>query len=231
MNTVTLGRTGITSPQNAFGALPIQRVSDEYAVMLLQKAYRAGFTFFDTARSYSDSERKLGMAFVGMRDKIVIATKTGARTAEGFWRDLETSLAMLGTDYIDIYQLHNPPFCPRPGDESGLYDAMLEAKRQGKIRFISTGAFFPQVLYLEPVLNEYLHKLACVVNEAVKALSDTIVSPYYQPFSWLPHVTLAKQFYKSTSVVMKTLAENCGYTFSFDFYDPETGAAKYRFTK
>ena len=136
MNTVTLGRTGITSPQHAFGALPIQRVSDEYAVMLLQKAYRAGFTFFDTARAYSDSERKLGMAFAGMRDKIVIATKTGALTAEGFWKDLETSLTTLGTDYIDVYQLHNPPFCPRPGDESGLYDAMLEAKRQGKIRFI-----------------------------------------------------------------------------------------------
>lgn len=64
---------------------------------------------------------------------------------------------------------------------------------QGKLRFISTGAFFPQVIYLEPVLNEYLHELACAVNDAVKDLPDTIVSPYYQPFSWLPHVTLAKQ--------------------------------------
>ena len=145
MNQITLGRTGITSPQNAFGALPIQRVSDEYAVMLLQKAYRAGFTFFDTARSYSDSERKVGMAFAGMRDKIVIATKTAAITAEAFWKDLETSLKTLGTDYIDIYQLHNPPFCPRPGDESGLYDAMVEAKRQGKIRHIGITNHRPNV--------------------------------------------------------------------------------------
>lgn len=65
--------------------------------------------------------------------------------------------------------------------------------QQGKLRFIATGAFFPQVLYLEPVLNAYLHELVCAINVAVKDLPDTIVSPYYQPFSWLPHVTLAKQ--------------------------------------
>lgn len=69
----------------------------------------------------------------------------------------------------------------------------VQQLRQGNLRFISVGAFFPQVLYLEPVLNAYLHELACVVNVAVKDLPDTIVSPYYQPFSWLPHVTLAKQ--------------------------------------
>lgn len=69
----------------------------------------------------------------------------------------------------------------------------VQQLKVGKLRFISTGAFFPQVLYLEPVLNEYLHDLACAVNAAVKDLSETIVSPYYRPFSWLPHVTLAKQ--------------------------------------
>ncbi len=136
MTTVRLGRTNIISPKNAFGALPVQRVSDEYAAFLLRKAYDSGITFFDTARAYSDSEKKLALALSDVRENIVIATKTGALTVEGFWRDLETSLATLKTDYIDIYQLHNPPFCPNPGDESGLYDAMLEAKRQGKIRFI-----------------------------------------------------------------------------------------------
>ena len=63
--------------------------------------------------------------------------QTGAQTAEGFWRDLETSLRTLKTDYIDIYQFHNPAFCPKPGGEDGLYDAALEAKKQGKIRHIS----------------------------------------------------------------------------------------------
>ena len=133
---VTLGTTGITTNKNAFGALPIQRISDEKAVYLLRKASENGITFFDTARLYSDSEHKVGLAFKGMRDKVFLATKTGATDAEGFWKDLETSLENLQTDYIDIYQFHNPAFCPKPGDESGLYDAALEAKRQGKIRHI-----------------------------------------------------------------------------------------------
>lgn len=133
---VTLGSTGITVNQNGFGALPIQRISIEDAVYLARKAFESGITFFDTARMYSDSEIKLGEAFDGMREKVYIATKTGATTVEGFWKDLETSLTNLRTDYIDIYQFHNPAFCPKPGDESGIYDAMLEAKEQGKIRHI-----------------------------------------------------------------------------------------------
>ena len=134
MHTVTLGSTGITVNKNAFGALPIQRVSDETAVMLLRKAYDGGIRFFDTARMYSDSEHKLNLAFKDMREKVFISTKTGATTAEEFWADLEISLGYLG--YIDIYQFHNPSFCPKPGDGSGLYEAMLQAKRDGKIRHI-----------------------------------------------------------------------------------------------
>ena len=113
-NLVTLGSTGITVEKNSFGALPIQRISKEAAIGLLRKAYAAGVTFYDTARYYTDSEEKVGAAFEGMRDKIYIATKTGATTAEGFWKDLHTSLEKLKTDYIDIYQFHNPAFCPKP---------------------------------------------------------------------------------------------------------------------
>ncbi len=133
---VTLGKTGITVEKNSFGALPIQRISREEAVRLLRKAYDNGVTFFDTARWYTDSEVKLGEAFDGMREKVYIATKTGAATAEDFWKDLETSLHNLRTDYIDIYQFHNPAFCPRPEDGTGLYEAMLEAKEKGMIRHI-----------------------------------------------------------------------------------------------
>ena len=136
MTLVTLGSTGITVEKNSFGALPIQRISKEEAVKLLRKAYDHGVTYFDTARWYTDSEEKLGEAFDGIREKVYIATKTGATTAEGFWKDLETSLHNLRTDYIDVYQFHNPSFCPKPGDGSGLYEAMLEAKAQGKIRHI-----------------------------------------------------------------------------------------------
>ncbi len=138
MKQITLGRTGITVPQNGFGALPIQRISKEDAVSLLRKAYEGGMRFFDTARAYSDSEEKLGVAFAGMRDKVFISTKTMAETAEKFRSDLETSLEKLQTDYIDIYQLHCAARCYGEGDE--LYEALKEAKKQGKIRHIGITA-------------------------------------------------------------------------------------------
>ncbi len=137
MTTVRLGRTELVVGKQSFGCLPIQRITKEEAAALLRRAYDGGMNYFDTARAYSDSEEKVGAAFAGMRDKIVISTKTQAVTAEGMWKDLEESLRALRTDYIDIYQFHNPAFCPKPGDGSGLYEAMLEARRQGKIRFIS----------------------------------------------------------------------------------------------
>lgn len=162
MGNVTLGSTGITVNKNGFGALPIQRISDEDAVHLIRKAYEGGITFFDTARCYTDSEVKLGLALEGIRDKVYIATKTMSVTVEGFWEDLETSLRNLKTDYVDIYQFHNPPFCPKPGDGTGLYEAMLEAKAQGKIRHIG-------------ITN---HRLA-VAEEAIQSgLYETLQFPF-----------------------------------------------------
>lgn len=162
MEMVTLGKTGITVNKNGFGALPIQRISIDDAVALARRAYEAGMTFFDTARFYTDSEEKLGEAFDGMREKVCIATKTAAQNAEDFWKDLEVSLHNLRTDYIDIYQFHNPAFCPKPGDGTGLYEAMLEAKAQGKIRHIG-------------ITN---HRLA-VANEAIDSgLYETLQFPF-----------------------------------------------------
>ena len=162
MNTVTLGKTGITVNKNGFGALPIQRISTEAAVKLVRKAYDAGITFFDTARFYTDSEEKLGEAFEGMRERVYIATKTGASNAREFWDQLETSLRNLRTDYIDIYQFHNPPFCPKPGDGSGLYEAMQEAKEQGKIRHIG-------------ITN---HRLAVAEEAIASGLYETLQFPF-----------------------------------------------------
>ena len=136
MEKVRLGRTNIVVNKNGFGALPVQRVSKEDAQVILRKAYENGIQFFDSARAYSDSEEKIGLALSDVRENIFIATKTMATTVEDFWQDLEMSLKMLKTDYIDIYQFHNPSFCPKPNDGTGLYEAMEEVKRQGKIRFI-----------------------------------------------------------------------------------------------
>lgn len=139
MKTVTLCGS-ITVPQNAFGALPIQRVDRETAVRLLHKARDGGMRFFDTARAYSDSEEKLGLAFGGHWDGITLATKTQARTPEAFWKDLDASLRLLQSDCIDLYQLHCVPQCYRPNDGTGMYECMLEAKKQGKIRHIGITA-------------------------------------------------------------------------------------------
>ncbi|MCI9487679.1 MAG: 4Fe-4S dicluster domain-containing protein [Lachnospiraceae bacterium] len=162
MVTVTLGKTGITVNKNGFGALPIQRISKEEAARLLRKAYENGIQFFDTARAYSDSEEKVGYAFKGIREKLFISTKTAAQNADDFWKDLHTSLKNLQTDYVDILQFHNPAFCPKPGDESGLYDAILKAKEQGKVRHIG-------------ITNHRLH----VAMEAIESdLYETMQFPF-----------------------------------------------------
>ena len=162
MDYVTLGRTEIKVCKNGFGALPIQRISFDAAKEILLHAYNSGINFFDTARFYTDSEEKIGYALSDVRDKIYIATKTAAQNADDFWKDLNTSLNNMKTDYIDIYQFHNPSFCPKPNDGTGLYEAMLEAKAQGKIRFIG-------------LTN---HRLA-VAQEAIDSgLYDTIQFPF-----------------------------------------------------
>ena len=162
MQTVRLGRTNITVSKNGFGALPVQRVSLEEAAKLLRKAYEGGINYFDTARFYTDSEEKIGYALSDVRKNIIISTKTMALDVEGFWRDLECSLSLLKTDYIDIYQFHNPPFCPKPNDGTGLYEAMLEAKAKGLIRHIG-------------ITN---HRLA-IAEEAVRSgLYETLQFPF-----------------------------------------------------
>lgn len=162
MEKVRLGRTNIVVNRNGFGALPVQRVNKEEAKVILKKAYANGIDFFDSARAYSDSEEKIGLSLSDVRKDIYIATKTMATTVEDFWRDLNTSLELLKTDYIDIYQFHNPSFCPKPNDGTGLYEAMLEAKEQGKIKHIG-------------ITNHRLH----VAKEAVESgLYDTLQFPF-----------------------------------------------------
>ncbi|MBQ8973738.1 MAG: aldo/keto reductase [Clostridia bacterium] len=136
MKTTTLGRTGLQVAHTGFGALPIQRVTFDEASVLLNRALDGGIQYIDTARVYTDSEAKIGKGISHRRSEFFIATKTHSHTAEGFWKDLETSLRNLNTDTIDVYQFHNPPFVPLPDGEDGLYNAILKAREQGKIRFI-----------------------------------------------------------------------------------------------
>lgn len=162
MVTVKIGNTGIITNKNAFGALPIQRISSLQAQQLLNLAYEGGINFFDSARAYSDSEEKIGLALSNVRENIFIGTKTKANDVDGFWQDLRKSLEMLKTAYIDIYQFHNPSFCPKPGDGTGLYEAMIEAKEKGLIRNIG-------------ITN---HKIKVTLEAADSGLYDTIQFPF-----------------------------------------------------
>ncbi|MCF0226001.1 MAG: aldo/keto reductase, partial [Methanobrevibacter sp.] len=136
MDKVHLGKTNLEVNKIGFGALPIQRRNIDDSVEILRKAYDNGIDFYDTARAYSDSEEKIGLALSDVRENIYIASKTMADNVEDFWNELETSLKYLKTDYLDLYQFHNPKTVPKLGDETGLYEAMLEAKDNGQINHI-----------------------------------------------------------------------------------------------
>jgi len=136
---VRFGKTGLTISELGFGGIPIIRLNRDEAVKVLRRAYDGGITFYDTANAYRDSEEKMGVAFEGRREKVIMATKTLKRDAQSAMADLENSLRMLRTDYIDLYQLHQIAqekdwnTVTGPG---GALEAAVKARDQGKVRFI-----------------------------------------------------------------------------------------------
>jgi len=136
MKKVRLGRTELLVTKTAFGALPIQRISKADAVKLVRRAYDAGINYFDTANAYTDSEEKLGEAFEGIRQNVIISTKSGGGDKKTVAAHIEESLRRMRTDYIDLFQFHNPAQLPDPEDPDGPFAAALEAKQKGYIRHI-----------------------------------------------------------------------------------------------
>ena len=137
-----LGKTGLKISRLGFGGIPIQRIDAEGTKVLMHQMKDAGINYIDTARGYTVSEEYLGYALEGIREHFVIATKSMARTKEAMAADIETSLKNLRTDYIDLYQVHNPSMAQleqviAPG---GALEALLEAKAAGKIGHIGLTA-------------------------------------------------------------------------------------------
>ena len=108
MEYTTLGKTGLKISRMGFGGIPIQRIDAEGTRNLMKELVKNGVNYIDTARGYTVSEEYLGYALEGIRDKFVVATKSMSRTKETMAADIETSLRNLRTDYIDLYQIHNP---------------------------------------------------------------------------------------------------------------------------
>lgn len=136
MEKVRLGRTDLWVSQTSFGALPVQRISREEAKKLIRRAYEAGINYFDTANAYTDSEEKLGEALRDVREHVVFSTKSMATDKKTVHAHIEESLRRLQTDYIDLFQFHNPAQMPDIEDPDGAFAAALEAQKKGYIRHI-----------------------------------------------------------------------------------------------
>jgi aryl-alcohol dehydrogenase-like predicted oxidoreductase len=161
MDKIRLGRTNLMVSRSGFGAIPLQRLNFDESKNILLKAYENGINFFDTARMYSDSEEKIGYALSHVRKNIITATKSTGTNKAAALKDLETSLNNLKTDYIDIYQLHNPDNLPDSKNLDSAYSALVEAKKKGLIRFIG-------------VTN---HRLDLAIKAVESGLYDTLQYP------------------------------------------------------
>lgn len=142
MEYVTLGKTGLKISRLGFGGIPIQRVDAETTKELMNALVEEGINYIDTARGYTVSEEFLGYALEGIRDQFVLATKSMSRTKETMAADIETSLKNMRTDYIDLYQVHNPSMAQleQVVSAGGALEALLEAKAAGKIGHIGLTA-------------------------------------------------------------------------------------------
>lgn len=142
MEYTVLGKTGLKISRLGFGGIPIQRIDAEGTSRLIDRMVEAGVNYIDTARAYTVSEEYLGKALKGRRDQFVLASKCRAESKEQFAAGIDTSLKMLQTDYIDLYQFHNPSVQDfealiAPG---GALEAMMEAKAAGKVGHIGITA-------------------------------------------------------------------------------------------
>ena len=155
MEQTTLGKTGLRISRMGFGGIPIQKVDAGATRALMERLCALGVNYIDTARGYTVSEQYLGEALEGLRDRFVVATKSMARTREAMARDIDISLHNLRTDYIDLYQVHNPSLAEleavcAPG---GALEALLQAKAEGKVRHLGvtahTAAVFEYALSLD----------------------------------------------------------------------------------
>ncbi len=142
MQYVNLGKTGIKISRLGFGGIPIQRIDAEGTRKLFLQMKKEGINFVDTARGYTVSEEYIGQALLGMRNDFVLATKSMSRDKDGMAKDIETSLKNLRTDYIELYQIHNPTVkdLEKAFAEGGAIEALLEAKKEGKIGHIGVTA-------------------------------------------------------------------------------------------
>ncbi|WP_455391285.1 aldo/keto reductase [Frisingicoccus sp.] len=142
MEYVTLGKTGLKISRMGFGGIPIQRIDAQGTKKLMTVMAEKGINYIDSARGYTVSESFIGEGLEEIRDKFVLATKSMSRTKEAMAKDIDISLENFRTDYIDLYQVHNPSVeqLDQVIGADGALEALLEAKEAGKIGHIGLTA-------------------------------------------------------------------------------------------
>ena len=169
-----LGRTGLTVKRFGIGGAYCLSVEG------YRRALDCGVNYVDTARAYRDGEdeKVIGQALKGRRHELVLATKTAQRDMQGARRDLETSLRVLKTDYVDIYQLHHlnkPEEREQALGPGGALEAVRRAREEGLVRFIGvTGHDWGQVQ--QAVATGFFDTVLCWYNCAMKEPEETVFS-------------------------------------------------------
>ena len=172
-----LGKTGLKISRLGFGGIPIQRIDAEGTKVLMHQMKEAGVNYIDTARGYTVSEEYLGYALEGIREHFIIATKSMARTKEAMAADIDISLKNLRTDYIDVYQIHNPSVqqleqVMAPG---GALEALQEAKAAGKIGHIGLTAHSLEVFKIaleQDWVETFMFPYNIVETQAEKLIAE-----------------------------------------------------------
>jgi predicted aldo/keto reductase-like oxidoreductase len=158
VTTRRLGRTGLEVVRIGCGGIPIIKVDFDDAVAVVRAAFDAGCNYFDTAAAYQDSEQKMGKALAGHRDEVILATKSPERDAAGAMEHLEASLRSLGTDHVDIWQMHDVSRADRWEQvmgAGGAFEAAVKAREQGKTRFLGLSGHSEQYLKQAVLSGEF----------------------------------------------------------------------------
>jgi uncharacterized protein len=178
MKRIVLGKTGLEINRMGFGGIPIQRVKEKEAIGTVLHAINEGVDFIDTSRAYNTSERRIGRALKETDKKVVIASKSQSKSADGLFKDLETSLKELQVDYIDLYQAH---FVRDEKDYRGIIgpkgalEGLMKAKSVGLIGHI--GLTSHSLDLLDIVIAEGLFETIMVCFSFLEPVADQNVIP------------------------------------------------------
>ena len=205
----TLGKTGLRISRLGFGGIPIQRIDAEGTKKVIRYLHEMGVNYIDTARGYTVSEEFLGYALEGIRQDFILATKSMARTKEAMAKDIDISLKNLRTDYIDLYQIHNPT----PADleavqaPGGALEALMEAKEAGKIGHIGI-TLHPVDMFAEALKLDWVETIMFPYNIVETQAEEMIRACGEKNIGFIAMKPLAGGAIDDATLALRFIAEN-----------------------